>query len=791
MTLNTSQKKRLCIVAIVIQTLCLMPFSAVALGNCTSIQTAEDTIVGVGTLITAVGCSGETTFTITPPHGAPISRVDKAESDGTATIMVAGSNITAAGRYVVDGGGASASFNVLPGKADANQSSLDVVHAQTKSDGSRVYTVKAILRDAAGNAIPNRAVVLVASDMKASISAPSRQTDEKDGTIEWTVRTSDEGSTVTAFDIIENVRVGSIALEGGARETSLLAADITGGRGGDVGVVDHFDVVLTKGGPVKLYELYSVVITARDKDGNIVPNYTSSVLITSSDPEADYPGIVAFRPADLGVRSIPLSFKNGTIGPQTFTFSDKNNPSISGTFTVQVNDIAGGSNGEPIVILEPKNNEEINTKNIPVVKGLAPSNINLVLHVGALTVGGESDSEGMYEFSNVPLDPSKKDHSIMVMSENGQYKSKAISISFDNIPPDIVSATLSPQEGKTKEGVTLTVSAEAGLPSVTATIGKDTITLNEASAGTYSATIPGQPTPGIYDVKIAVADRAGNIMPMLMKLPVAMAETPPVTGVSAEGKPQSIVLRWNALPATDNIDHYNIYVAEAQTQDYFATLKARYGSTSATVKGLKIENEYTFFMTAVRNDGTESVEKSNIVTASPLGLSVKVVPQNGSLLLEMNPPAGLPLSQYRVAFGTDRNDLRATLTFPAAQTIRIPDLINGVAYVATITPFDVTGKKLEELSTTVVGTPSGQGFRAAAPDPVPGGIITSGSTNDVPALPAGHGGAPLTTSSGLPTIILVSLAVSSLFGMMWWKRRSTKLSLEREFMDMMKRRYHQ
>ena len=802
MTLTPTCKKRLCVVAIVMQVVCLLPAPLAAQEVSCSDVSAEDTVVGVGTIVQAQGCvKGEDMrIDITPPRGVPFSISSTSNEEGTASAMISGSRITAAGKHVVTIGRVKTSFAVLPGKASLTKSEIRATKTGTQKDGSQVYTVTATARDDEGNAIPGLPLVLVSSNEEDSISPQSRQTNDVDGSMSWTLRTM--GATVTAFDIINNVRIGSIAINAPQNNGFNLGATILDGRGGETGVVDHFEITIGNNDPVKIHTLFPVIITAEDSNGNIVQNYTGEVFIESTDPKAEFPqkgfdgqnpkrGILQFTPKNRGTLNIPLSFSFSTVGEQSITIVDRNNPAIKGTLTVQVNSSTIGD-GQELVILDPPNGSYVNTTTINV-QGQGPSLLKLELITGGeKKFDGETDADGVFRFTNVSLDDTKTNFTFMVQSKKSkQYQSAPITITLDTKPPTIESASLSPEAGVTMQSSTLTVKAEEKLASVTAEVEGKKTSLTESSAGIYTGTIPGVSEAGTYDVRITATDRATNETQLLMKWQVKPAAVPRVTGVTTENKLQDIILRWKGIEG-DKISHYSIYITEGKDdQNIIHSLKAAFPATSATIKGLSAGKEYGFFMTAVRQDGTESEEKSALVTATPLGLTAKVIPQNGSLLIEVHAPAQLPLSRYKVAFGTEPGVFRTSLSFPAAQTISLPDLVNGTQYFVQITAVDIAGNTLTDLTTVVSGIPSGNGFIAAAPDPIPSDMNGISQRNDPPKTPSWHSGAPLIPETGVPTMILISVLIASVMGMMWWRRRQSMLSLEREFMAMMNKRYRQ
>ncbi|HEY6910397.1 MAG TPA: hypothetical protein VI356_13555, partial [Myxococcales bacterium] len=73
----------------------------------------------------------------------------------------------------------------------------------------------------------------------------------------------------------------------------------------------------------------TATVTAQDKFGNRVTNYTGTVAFTSSDAAASVPANVTFAAADNGQVTVNVTFN--TIGAQTFTATDTAAASVTGS----------------------------------------------------------------------------------------------------------------------------------------------------------------------------------------------------------------------------------------------------------------------------------------------------------------------------------------------------------------------------------------------------------------------------------------------------------------------------
>ena len=74
-----------------------------------------------------------------------------------------------------------------------------------------------------------------------------------------------------------------------------------------------------------------VELTARDASGRLVPNYSGTITLTSTDPNVVLPKTITF---DHGVAIFPVTFK--TAGPQSLTATDNSTPALSVTVSTTV-----------------------------------------------------------------------------------------------------------------------------------------------------------------------------------------------------------------------------------------------------------------------------------------------------------------------------------------------------------------------------------------------------------------------------------------------------------------------
>lgn len=743
---------------------------------------AMDTVAGLGTQILLDGCESGATVRMTTPDGGVRSY------QGNGTINVPGADVRRAGEYGVEAGGGSAVFTVLPDVPDAAMSRLTSTDTHVSANGS--VTVTLSLLDRFGNALSGRPAALLSNRAEDEIVPATVETDEY-GEMRWTVRSNTPGQiTLTAYDILSGRAMSDrVTLNGSSSAADYGAYTAAVGQGADFGFVDRFSVQILDKEVIRSNEDLSLRITALDTSGNVVEDYTGTVEITSTDTEAVLPGggLVTFRPAELGRKEIALGMRFRTPGEQTLTVADQSDPAVRGSISINVERLSGDGNGD-IEILDPPDGTRVGDPTI-LLQGRGPSFVNLRVKGGAEEVSGSTDAEGVFRIE-VPLNPAQTDHTLFVVSDNGRYESRAHHLVFDTGAPDIESITFDPEEGQATMDATITVVSEPGLASVTAEIGSKSVTLAESASGTYAATFTA-PASGVYDAKVTVTDGAGNEATMLAKWTVEGKGMPTVQGVAAQGRPNAVLVTWQPVDDED-LAQYRVYIGTS-AQNYEYGLDTGSPVTSALVNGLTPGVTYTITVTALGKDGEESTEKSVPVTATPLGMSLRVMPGNESLLMEWQPPANTPLATYILEYGVDAgaySERRKISGDLRVYTIR--DLLNGVTYELKLTPVTITGQRIEELATVAHGTPSGEGFGLGPADPAPIGPVIVDPEDPL------HSGAPIqpprnlpsTPDSGIPSFVIWSVIFgAAVLGIGVYKyRRQRRLLMK--FMSAMDREYH-
>lgn len=797
-------KNRLSALSLAMLLLGQLPLHAIAAGVCT--VSALDTVAGLGTQVTISNCAGTgaTTLSLHGPGGTSYTQQLSLDGSGNAVTLIASKYTFTAGRYDVTAAGTSTTFTVIADRADDNHSTLSASPLSVRPNGEDAVTVTAILRDKYDNPVAGRPVALISSRASDEVNALAEQTDDK-GRMIWTVRATAAGTmTLIPYDIVSarQLKLRADVSVGSAPANPLRAQLFEGDLSGDLAstVVDRFELSLPQNvTQVKANELFSMNIRAMNGN-SLVRGYIGTLAVESSDPDAELPkkgedpntpdeGRIDMRSVDQGQRNVSLIFVLRKGGLQTITVYDKLDPSVKGTITLNVTR-DGTAGSESIMIKDPPDRSHIKGSTVRL-QGTAPSLVNLKVKGGLDTIDGETDAEGVFRI-DVPLHPENKEVTLFVTSENGTMESKPVHLIIDNEAPKIDTMSINPPEGKTEDYAEITVKSEAELTSVTAEFNGNTLTL--AGSGTsYMSPMIAPREAGTYDITVTATDSVGNASTMLTKWTVKPKQLPRVTGVSAESQPLKVALSWDAIK-TAPVAEYTIYIAnEKDPGNYLYSISTKKPVTSAVIEDLPLGETYQFSLTMVSTEGQESPEKSEVASASPLGMHFTATSGKDSLFLEWSGLKDTPLDHVILEYGTQPGEYIEKRTINGqANSFMLRDLLNDITYELKITPVDVTGKSMNEFSAVTQGTPSGSGFTPGVDDPVPSDIIgTLHPGANLPLPPPPYiPDVPFTPASGIPSMAGALLLITAIAGGFLYRSHRKQRKLMHEFLSVMQERYH-
>lgn len=748
------------------------------------LQFPADAIAGLGfdVLVSGARNNGTVAVQMETPDGGTVGLRGTADENGDAILTVKGSSTQRAGSYAFEADGEHAGeLEVLPDAIDPVLSTIDVWTPRIENDGEDAASVTVTLRDQFGNPLEGRIATLVSGRGDDEVDAETNQTDHN-GEQHFTVRSYERGTiSLRAIDLLSGiplvdsatVRSGDdVAMGGPEDEEAAPPSRMANGsrfyyaQVANFDVIDAFEIDAPSTLPLGV-EAPKITISAVDKDGNVIEDYVGTVVFSSTDPDATLPnfGKYTFKERDLGKKEFPLVLKFKGSGEQTFRVEDQNDRTIFGDITVDVTGDDNSPGGGMLTITEPTDGSTVNGSTV-VIRGTGPKFTNVVIVGGAQDTPGSTDANGQFAIT-VALRTDQRDYLIRAEDEDGGNDSEPVLLRLDADPPSIGDITFNPERPEEDEKVLVVMKSEPNLKSAILTITqRDTNAVQEitllpaASSGTYQAFFTA-PQPDDYQPKLLATDQAGNTAELRTTLTVGPPAVPVVEDVEAEPRVNGVNVSWTEIESDEPVDQYRVYVGERATSfGYFLDTEKPTGN--ATVAGLSPGKQYYFAVTALQGD--RESDKSDVVSATPEGMTLTVTPEDHGLRLTWTAvDADAPLSHFLLEYGITESQLTETRLLNRELTeYALRDLLNGVEYVLRLTPVTSAGKKLADLSAVSRGTPSGDGFHPAAGDPIPFDI------NNPPGGIMDH--PPETPESGLPAV-LGATGLAALGGGAWYQLR--------------------
>ncbi|MDA1208706.1 MAG: Ig-like domain-containing protein [bacterium] len=776
---------------------------------------ADDSVAGLGTAIdiSDLDTNQAVDIVITPPFGPEMITAVQADAMGTAQIQLPGRETEVAGKYKVtieDGEvqlEAVTTFEILPDAMSSASTTMQLASDYVAADGSDQLEVIIIVRDRYGNPLARRPIKLISSRSADRIESASHETDSR-GEQRFELTTHEPGNVVLrALDLISGTILpkeliatagSSLQAVGGSMPQqvamygsnynddrffpsapfSTLGANLLGNSfraqtSVEFGLVDHFEINTPS--ELSVNEDATIVITAVDRAGNRVEDYTGLVLLDSTDPMAYLPvsGEIKFLPRHLGQVQLTLGLRFRSAGDHVLRARDSQNTDAEGRSYIEVTGGQSAAQGAKLIkITSPEEGILLNVSRVTVT-GIADPFVNLNITGGLETVEGDTEIDGTFSI-DVELDPNATEHILSVQDDSGLMISGDFTILTDVTAPVIESIIFTPENPIEGSNVLLVVKTEPGTIDIEMEFNgmKGPIEPSANNPGTFQ-TLLDAPKAGSYPAIIRVVDRAGNISEDSATLQVALKGLPQVQNLVAQAEMNAVTLEWDAIE-TEEVDAYRIYVGETP-EEFGFSLETNYATTAAQVAGLRPGTDYYFTVTALQGE-RESEIKSDVVRVTVLGVRLDILSGNSSITLDWSSlQTNTSLSSFILEFGvepdifTEERFLNGEL-----RNYTLRDLINGVQYYLRLTPVSITGVKIENLASSGEAMPTSAiaGFRPQPAEPAPftiGGDMT-GPRRIAPGNL--HSGAPALSEDGLPLYAWWVLGTIGAFGLMiYWDRK--------------------
>ena len=788
--------------------------------------TSLETVAGIATEVTVTDLPTNSVvdLVVQNPLQETVNITLTADENGTVSTWLSGNDLQVAGNYVVSAHAQTISktgtITVHPDTLDTELSFIDTEYSHVEVDEELLVTV--VLADRFGNPLPGRMVELISSRSEDVIQALNRETDIY-GEQNFIVRAGVAGDvSLRAIDLISgktlndslHIMAGtSVAPVGGPTtiaysaptqfyraNTNPYSASVLGNSlraqtsepARFAGI--RIEIIGQENNPIPRMEQYkaeSMMLTAIDQFGNPYFDYTGTVYLATTDPEATLPlfGVYNFRFEDEGRKMLTLGLKFSNPGMQTMVLTESpddipaNPADAIGSLEVDVSaQQVAKPTTKPLNIITPKKGALLSATEV-ILEGIGPAFINITAEGGTETVSSETDRQGSFSLP-IKLDTTKTEHTITVFDTDAPTNTTEVSFSIDVTPPEITSITFTPENPIEETDVLVVVTTEPGSKDVTLTLNEEEFTLinTDPGSGKYQKLITA-PVAGVYDATVSTSDTLGNTATQTTSLPVSLRGLEKVQNIIAEAQINAIALRWDPVKETD-IDAYRIYVGNTP-DEFLYTLDTDRPTAAATVAGLRPGTTYYFSVTALQGE-RESEEKGDIVSATVLGVQLEVTPGNGSLFVEWTSlQQDKPLSNFLLEYGAEPDQLtEERLLNGELRAYTLRDLINGVTYYLKLTPITTTGEKIDELAAEGEGTPTGAGFTIGVSDPVPFDLRAS-----APPMPKPVVEIPL-SEQGIPTWALWSVLAATIVVYQWHVRRRKNQLMTAAFLQSMESRYH-
>ncbi len=699
----------------------------------------RDTVAGLSTEMLLRGFPPSSTIPVRIAGETGTNRTIEATTDhaGSANVRLRGDDLWQAGAYDAEVPALydahPARFTVLPETMDPLQSTIIAERRTIVADNRDTLSVRIRMTDRYGNPLAGRPATLITSRPQDRILPMERETD-RDGVQEFTVQTAEAGDMLLrAMDLLSGTTIESALAVTAVPPwtgTSQTERKFSAQLGEEFeSVVVGFEVTVEPPLLQVEREAQKVTVRAFDRQGRTVKSYLGKIIFTTTDPEATVPvmqrpnyGEYQFEERDQGIRPFTLALRFQNPGEHTLTVTASENPTVMG----EANIVVSGGTGpkkRSIEITSHRDGQFIGSTTL-TLEGKGPPLINIVALGGKEDVAGETAADGTFSLP-VRLDPSRREFTMRIQQKPGEGSADSgpIILILDTTPPDIASITFSPEKPNPRTSALAIVLAEPLLRSIamhlTETPGSAPVVIpleETATAGTYQALFT-TPNSGNYQPLFRAEDDAGNSTELRSALTVIPKPLAKVENLRGEAKGTAAILEWDPVP--DAVDGYRIYVGEDAINALYSLETGR-PVTRATVSGLLPGKTYYFSLTAVKND-QESAEKSTPAKVDIIGLTLKVTEEDGGLSLEWpSLPDSLPLASFVLEYGTESNTFTERRTLNGAlRSFTLRDLLNDVTYHLRLTPVNLTGELLNDLTALGTGTPRGTGFRPGPTEPIP------------------------------------------------------------------------
>ncbi len=578
------------------------------------------------------------------PDETSIKFPSKAGKSGRLVQDIHGLHVRSSGQYelkIIRAGHAESTFfHVYPGAVSAYLSTIEIENPSVEADGEAEARFRVILKDAFGNPIPEKKVMVISSRNEDQIT--TQNISDNTGTLSGKIKSRTPGvATLSAFVEEDGVvlfekpnlvfylsdttlqNVGS----GDQSYGEYLKAQLFEEESGEG--LAYFSLENINTNPT-VNETLTVKVVAKDLNGEIVKNYLGTVRFSSSDERAILPDDYAFTPEDGGEHTFFLALSFQTPGQQTLAVHDLDDFRRSGELPINVSlgadELLEVPSDTGLTLLTPKPGTLRSSR--VTITGEAQDGITHVrLQDGeAILIGElEVDSQGNFVYQTAALEDGT--HKFKAYDVDSDIESNEITIQIDKTPPADLTIDI-PTDQTLEPGQEFEINVKANEPlSGVSVVFQDVLTQMIPSGDGFQVTLTAPLEGGEYPVSIVATDLLGNegeepeagiitvATEVVGEIPVESDQVAPtgVTNVSAQSGDGKITLFWS--PAKDNAGIANYRVeftsvgldeetpSELTFNQFNLTPDDR---TQWYVDELGDDQRYYFRVIAIDQDGNES-----------------------------------------------------------------------------------------------------------------------------------------------------------------------------------------
>lgn len=462
-------------------------------------------------------------LTLDRPTKSPLSFGLQADGDGVISDELYGLHLKQSGDYKVslqrnDAPNVAADdvFVVQPGAPSRYRSEISTTLSTLPADGVALSPFKVRVADAYGNPVPGQSVSVFSSRNKDVLNVGGKT--DGNGVVSGTIYSTEPGVSVLSalvagemlFERTELVfhlpASGGLAV-GQSGLGSFLKAQLFSDDFEEVAYFSIEDIpseVVTEQG-------YTFLVSAKDKNGNVVKNYEGKVRFSSDDNGAQLPIDYQFIDTDQGEHEFAVAVAFSTPGQRTLTVTDADNSELQGQVQLDVldgNQVLEPPSGDGLIIVTPTEGTYSSPR--MTITGRGPAGTPIKITDGPITLVEDLtlDVNGDFFYQTPALADGR--HVFRAEFMDGSAFSNDVDIRIDNTPPRVLAVEVDPPTGVPAGGTfRVTVSSNEALSTATCTFEGAPQTLSR-SGDVFAGDVVAGETCGTFPLSCTVADILGN-----------------------------------------------------------------------------------------------------------------------------------------------------------------------------------------------------------------------------------------------------------------------------------------